>query len=191
MSILVVLGHPSPESFNATLAAAYIEGARAAGASVSLLELGALTFDPVLHSADQPLEPDLVGAQAAIEAARHIVWVSPVWWVGLPALLKGFIDRTLLSGWAFHIKSNGLPEGLLSGRSARVVLTMDAPGWWYRMANRRAVYRSFVGGTLKFCGLGPIRQTTIFQTRTLKAPDRVAWLERLRKQGASDAARLQ
>ena len=107
--ILVILGHPSESSLCAGLAQSYIEGARAAGAEVRLLALGALTFDPLLHAGyrgEQALEPDLQAAQAQITWAEHLVWVYPTWWGAMPALLKGFIDRVFLPGFAFNPGSN-------------------------------------------------------------------------------------
>ncbi|MGK3963877.1 hypothetical protein WMF38_06825 [Sorangium sp. So ce118] len=57
-------------------------------------------------------------------------------------------------------------EGLLAGRSARVVTTMDSPSWWYRFWHRRSVHASFVNATLRFVGFGPVRETTYFNQNT-------------------------
>ena len=86
--ILVILGHPDTNSYCAALADAYVRGARAAGAQVKLVKLAELDFDPVLHhgyNEIQELEPDLQEMQREISAARHVVWVYPMWWVGAPA----------------------------------------------------------------------------------------------------------
>ena len=94
--VLVVLGHPCSDSLCAGLATAYADAARAAGAQVRVLRLGSLVFDPLLHAGYrqvQTLEPDLVAAQQDILWAQHLVWVYPIWWGAMPALLKGFIDR--------------------------------------------------------------------------------------------------
>jgi putative NADPH-quinone reductase len=77
---------------------------------------------------NQPLGPDLVRAQQALLAARHVAWVYPVWWGTMPALLKGFLDRTLVSGFAYRYRPNSpLWDRLLRGRSAELLVTMDAP----------------------------------------------------------------
>ena len=81
----------------------------------------------------QPLEPDLLDAQASITWAQHLVWVYPIWWGGLPALLKGFLDRIFLPGFAFKYRPNSaLWDRLLTGRSAELLVTMDSPPWYYR-----------------------------------------------------------
>src|SRR6185503_9684327 len=127
---LVILGHPTEGSLSDSLAAAYARGLARAGAQVELLKLRELDFDPHLRagfSDRQPLEPALRHAQRLIEGAEHVSWFFPTWWGGPPALVKAFIDRAFLPGWAFAYKRNSaLPDTLLKGRGARVVTTMDS-----------------------------------------------------------------
>jgi len=102
--ILVILGHPVTDSFCGALSKSYIDGAQAAGNDVRFIALGSVAFDPVLrngYAIAQALEPDLASAQAMISWAQHIVFVYPLWWGAMPALLKGFIDRVFLRGFAF------------------------------------------------------------------------------------------
>ncbi len=90
--ILVILGHPNRDSFCGAIVHSYMEGAKAAGNEVQLIAVGDLSFDPILHkgySSIQELEPDLTAGQTAITWAQHIVFVYPLWWGGMPALLKG------------------------------------------------------------------------------------------------------
>jgi putative NADPH-quinone reductase len=90
--ILVILGHPSNASLCSALADTYTHAAKIAGHEVRVLRLGDLTFDPILHDGYQqiqPLEPDLLSAQSDILWATHLTFVFPIWWGGIPALLKG------------------------------------------------------------------------------------------------------
>ncbi|MFK7986112.1 MAG: NAD(P)H-dependent oxidoreductase [Sandaracinaceae bacterium] len=189
--ILVINAHPNPNSFGAALSEAYAEGARMS-ADIDRLGLADLRFDPVLRAGfdeGQPLEPDLVDARRRIEKAKHVVWFFPTWWVGPPALLKGFIDRTFLPGWAFRYTDGALPDPLLARRSSRVVTTMDSPRWWYGLWHRRAVHAAFVNGTLRFVGFSPVRQTTLYGVRTMSPEKRMRAIEELRRVGRRDAAR--
>ena len=105
--VLVILGHPATNSFCGALADSYSEGANAAGNEVQFISLGSLSFDPILHNGYntiQELELDLVAAKEAITWAQHIVFVYPIWWGAMPALLKGFIDRIFLPGFAFKYR---------------------------------------------------------------------------------------
>lgn len=182
---LVLLGHAAPDSFVAALARAYVEAYRAAGGTAELVTLSDLAFDPVLrhgHARDQPLEPDLVALRDAIERASHVAWFFPTYWASPPAIVRAVVDRLFLPGWAFRYGKGPLPEGLLRGRSARLVLTMDSPRFWYTLSHNRAVHGSFVSGTLRFVGFRPIRATTIYEVRTMT--------ESARKRRIADMASL-
>ena len=130
---LILLGHADPASFNRAVATAYQEGFRAAGGDASIVTLSDLRFDPVLRTGfrgDQALEPDLLELRARIEAADHLVWVFPTYWVSPPAIVRALVDRLFLPDWAFAYRpGKALPEGLLAGRSSRVLTTMDSPSW--------------------------------------------------------------
>ncbi|VFS89098.1 oxidoreductase [Pseudomonas aeruginosa] len=96
------------------------------------LKLGELAFDPILHEGyeqSQVLEPDLLEAQRQIHWAEHLVFVYPVWWGGLPALLQGFFDRALQPGFAFRYRGTQDKdwEQLLGGRSADLLVCHDQP----------------------------------------------------------------
>lgn len=188
-NILVLTAHPDAGRFNDALADAYARGA-STHATVHRIDLRDLRFDPILrgglHHA-QALEPDLMAARAAIEAASHLVIVTPVWWGTLPALLKGFIDRTFLPGWAFKNTGAALPDGLLAGRTARVIATMDSPWWWYTFMHFRAAHRALIQATLHYVGVRGVRQTTFYAVRTLDDAARAAACATAEAAGRADA----
>ena len=191
-TILVIEAHPDPTSFGTALARAYATGARRVGAKVTTLSLTELSFHPVMRgfSENLPLEPDLQQAQGLIEEADHLMIQFPVWWGNLPALLKGFIDRTFLPGWAFQqVPGQRLPEPGLSGRSARIISTMDSPRVWYWWKHGRAAHRSLTHATLHYVGIYPVSETTIYQLRTLSESARGEWLQRAEALGEADAQR--
>ncbi|WP_221394432.1 NAD(P)H-dependent oxidoreductase [Dyadobacter sp. NIV53] len=162
--VLIINGNPDPESFGATLAAAYRLGALASGAEVQEIILAKLEFNPNLEFGYRKrveLEPDLLDARAKITWAEHIVWVYPVWWGSLPALLKGFIDRVFLPGFAFERRENSVWwDKLLIGKSAHIISTLDQPVWYYWLINGRPTYHAMKKMTLEFCGIKPVRTTT-------------------------------
>lgn len=178
--ILVILAHPNPESFNAALAERYVYSAQKAGAEVNFIKLGDLDFDPILragYKSDQELEPDLVEAQQQIDSAQHLVIFTPVWWGTTPAILKGFIDRVFLPGWAYKY-TNKLPVKLLSGRTAQVVSTMDSPGFWYRLVYRNSLQRTLGTATLRFCGF-KTKFKMLFSVRESSSNGREKWLSQV------------
>lgn len=183
--VLVVLGHPSNQSFCAALSSAYVNSARAVGHEVQVVELGALKFDPVLHDGYQqvqPLEPDLLHAQSLIRWAEHLVFVFPIWWGGIPALLKGFLDRVLLPGFAFKYQSNSpFPTQLLKGRSADLLVSMDTPPWYYRWVYRMPGLEQMRRTTLDFCGIRPQKTLTFGPVISSSTTQRETWLQQVRK----------
>lgn len=189
--VLVILGHPRKASFCGALAQAYAEAARAAGANVRTLALADLPFDPVLHEGylrPQELEATLDAAQADVSWANHLVFVYPNWWGSFPALVKGFFDRAFLPGYAFKYRRDSpLWDKLLSGRSARVLVTMDSPPWYYRWLMGAPGDRQIRRTILEFCGVKPVRITHFGSIKTSTPERRAAWLSRAAELGRRDA----
>ncbi|WP_222165060.1 NAD(P)H-dependent oxidoreductase [Edaphocola aurantiacus] len=187
MRILILNGHPNPQSFNAALAQAYAEGAIASGASVQVLNLYELQFDPNLkygYRQRTEWEPDLIKAWELMQWSEHMVWVHPVWWGGLPALLKGFIDRLFLPGKAFKYRPNSVWwDKLLAGKTARVITTLDQPGWYYRLRFGRPSVNQLKRSTLEFCGIKPVKVTYFSIIKTATETQRSEWLRKAAKMG--------
>ncbi len=181
---LIILGHPAADSFCASLARQYADAAGEAGHEVRLLTLGELAFDPVLHQGyrqEQPLEPDLLDAQQQILWAQRLVLVFPIWWGGVPALLKGFLDRVLLPGFAFRYKRGSpFPEKLLAGRTAHLLVTLDTPPWYFRWFQRMPGLHQIRRTTLAFCGIRPAQTLTFAPVLDSTERRRRSWLEQAR-----------
>ena len=185
MKVLVVLGHPRAASLNGALASAFAEGAREAGCQVVRLELGELDFAPDVLAdspADHPLEPDLERARELIEWADHLVFVFPNWWGTMPARLKGFLDRVLLPGFAFR-ERDGHYYGMLHGRTAELITTMDVPPPVYRWIHRAPGRSALDRATLGFCGIECTRSTAFAPASHSDEAVRRGWIERSRKLG--------
>lgn len=163
--IILLNGHPAVSSLSRALADAYETGARQAGHDLRRLDLPEMVFDADFGQAGfrnaKPLEADLSAFMDGLEWAEHFVLVTPMWWGGLPARLKGLFDRSFLPGNSFDArrKKFGLPLPLLSGRTARVVVTSDTPHWAQRLLYRRAMQVQLSRQILGFVGLRPVRYT--------------------------------
>lgn len=187
MNILVLSGHPDTESLSHALATAYAEGAKAAGHTVELLHISSLDFQPELPKGFRqvvPLEPDLQRAQELITWAQHIVWAYPIWWGLYPPRMKGFIDRVFLPGFAFKYRPNSpFWDRHLKGRTARMLVTMDAPGWYNRWVSGRPGLLALKRMTLEFSGIRPVRYTVFDRVRFRTRPETDAWVVRAREMG--------
>lgn len=186
--ILVINGHPDSLSFCSALTDAYIEGGTSSHAQIKRLDVGQLSFNPNLQFGYRQrtvLEEDLLTAQEYIRWADHLVFVYPTWWGAMPALLKGFLDRILLPGFAFKYRPNSsLWDKLLVGKSAHLIVTTDTPSWYNRLIYRRAGLQLMKRNILQFCGITPVRITEIGPVKPSSPEKRDKWLEKVKRMGA-------
>jgi len=186
VNILIVNGHPRAGSFSDAITKILAEEASRACASVEVLTLRDLNFDhdvlAEVGDLSQPVEPDIQRARELLSWCEHLVIVFPTWWAGTPALLKGFLDRLLSSGFAFEETTGGTGyRGLLGPRAARVITTMDTPWRVYRWIYGRPVFLAMKRCTLGFCGLSPVRVTTFAAVKDATPEIRADWLAEVAK----------
>lgn len=184
--ILIFLGHPDKATRCGSFADAYERGAREKGYEVRRVNLGELTFDPILHlgyKAIQELEPDLKMVQEAIKWCDHLVILYPTWWSTMPALLKGFFDRAWLPGFAFHFYPNGLGwKKLLKGRSATVFVTSDSAPFLARLLFGDTT-NEIRKGILGFAGFAPVNVVKIGPLKNKSEQKLDVWRARFYKAG--------
>jgi NAD(P)H dehydrogenase (quinone) len=185
--ILIIHGHPVKETFIDCLKDSYKDAAQKAGAETREIVLRDLNFEINFregYRGSQALEGDLTKAQEDIMWADHLVFFYPNWWATYPALLKGFIDRAFLPGFAFKYRKSGqLPEQLLRGKTARLVVTMDTPVWYYYLVQKAPGHHSMRKGILEFCGIQPVRISSLGPMRSSSDKQRNKWIAQMRKIG--------
>lgn len=185
--ILVLNGHPADTSISRQIALAYARAAELAGHQLRVTHLADLDFDPDYgfggYHRQKPLEPQLETFLDDLGWCEHFVLVTPMWWGGLPAKLKGLIDRSFLPGRAFDTRGGGLPKPLLTGRTGRVILTSDSPWWYFRLLHR-PMFWQLKQQILGFVGVKPVRFTHFAQA-SHPTPERIeAWLNQVRGMAA-------
>ncbi len=185
--ILIINGHPDKESYNVGLHEAYKGGAEKSGANIKEIHIRELDFNPNLqygYRKRTELEPDLQEAQNKLKWADHIVWVYPVWWGSVPAIMKGFLDRVLLPGFAFIKRENSIWwDKCLTGKTARLICTLDQPAWYYRWYYGKPSHNAMEKITLNFIGVKKVRITTIGPIRLSKDKFREKWLKKVERLG--------
>ena len=189
--ILIIQAHPDLTESHLchALAASYAKGADAAGHVVRQVALAALDF-PLLRSQkdwEQGTVPaSLKPAQDDIGWAEHIVFFFPLWLGDMPALLKGFLEQVARPGFAILREKDGKPWGNkgLTGRSARVVVTMGMPAVVYRWYFRAHSVKSLKRNVLGFVGIAPVHETLIGMTGDMKPDAAARWLDKLERLGA-------
>lgn len=185
--VVIINGHPNKESFNSALVHAYEEGALTQQTEIRVIPIGELQFDPNLQYGYQQrmeLEPDLIQAWDSILWADHLVWVHPVWWGGLPAVTKGFVDRLFLPGMAYKYRPNSVWwDKILSGKTAHIITTLDQPGWYYRLFFGRPSVNQLKKSILEFCGIKPVKVTYVGVIRNSTDAQRTKWLDKIKSLG--------
>lgn len=187
--ILIIDGHPDTDRdrYVHALAAAYRSGAEAAGHEVRTIEVGRLRFTSVRSNDDfrEGRPPAAIAAaQRDIQWASHLVILYPLWLGSMPGLLKCFLEQVLRPDFAFAATSRkGLPRKLLKGRSARIIVTMGMPAFFYRWFYRAHSLRSFERNILAFCGIAPVRATLVGMVEGMSRQAREAWLADVERLG--------
>lgn len=186
-NILIINGHPNKESLNYALTNAYQQGAIQSGAQVEVIHIGELNFNPNLqygYTKRIVLEPDLLASLEKIKKADHLVWIHPVWWGGLPAMMKGFIDRLFLPGIAYKYRENSVWwDKLLTGKTARIITTLDQPAWYYWIFYGNPSVNQLKKSTLEFCGIKPVAVTYIGIVKTAAEKQRANWIAKVYQLG--------
>ena len=183
MHVLTVLDHPDPESLSSAISQRFMEGAKAAGHSVELADLHAEGFDPRWTKADIEADEgglipeDLLSEQVRIARADAICLVFPLFWWGMPAMMKGWVDRVWRFGWAYD--ELGDPDQSLQ-RPRSGVLLVPAGARSDDVADEgylAALETIWIKGTFGFFGFSP-RHLEILYGSTGSPSRREALLER-------------
>ncbi|HEV2504645.1 MAG TPA: NAD(P)H-dependent oxidoreductase [Mesorhizobium sp.] len=162
MRVLVVYCHPVPESFCAAVRDAALDAIAAKGCEARLVDLYAENFDPVMRDGERreyneraPADPALAEHIAHLKWAEAIVFVYPTWWYGLPAMLKGWLDRVWVKDVAFALDPGGRITPLMGHiRKIAVVTTCGAPRWWSHIVGhpgRKTILRGIRALCAKRC----------------------------------------
>jgi putative NADPH-quinone reductase len=185
MKISLILAHPRPGSFNHAIASTAARVLHEAGHSVSVHDLYAEAFDPLLLSEETPrdvqLPDDIVQHCSEITAADGIIIVHPDWWGMPPAILKGWIDRVLRPGVAYQFaetdSGEGIPAGLLKAKTAIVFNTSNTPRQREIEVFGDPLERLWKDCVLTFCGVPVVHRRMFGVVVTSTDAQRKAWLE--------------
>ncbi|WP_395374234.1 NAD(P)H-dependent oxidoreductase [Marinicella sp. W31] len=188
--ILVIQGHPdtSTDHLCHVLASSYIKGAQKGKHEIRTIRIAIMDF-PILRSKKQwentALSKPVENVQKDIEWANHLVLFFPLWLGGMPALTKGFLEQVARPDFAFSAenKKNPFAHKKLSGRSARLVVTMGMPAFVYRFYFKAHSIKALKRNILGFIGIKPIRNTLFGGVDNLPAKKLNQWRIKLEKLG--------
>lgn len=186
--ITIIDGHPDPDRarLGHALADAYAAGALRAGHQIHRIDLSALDIPAISGRAeweDAAPSGDVAEVQRAIAWASHLVFIHPLWLGAMPGQLKCLLEQVFRPAFAFLPGDRRLGGGRLTGRSARVIVTMGMPAPIYWLFYFGHSTHSFRRNILEFVGMKPVRSVAIGGVETLGRDGAARWIKRVERLG--------
>lgn len=188
MKTLIITAHPSSRGFTHKIAEAYKKGANENGKDVEIIDLYKtelkqeyLQFEFIKEISNDKHREII---QSKIKEADELVFVHPLWWFSMPAIMKNFIDTNITAGFAYKFKKvpiiGGVPSGLLKGKIARVFITSDGIKTFYYIM-LRPFYMIWRFGILGICGIKLKSLHHFDKMRWRNEKEKEGWLKKVRK----------
>ena len=178
MKHLIISAHPNPQSFNRALVEEVIKATRQAGGETIVRDLYTLDFNPVLSwrelnaSMEGIVPVEIKFEQKLITEADLITFIYPLWWMGFPAILKGYLDRVLSYGFAYQ-NENNISVGLLGHKKIQQFITMgNSIEKYQQLGFDKALKSCLVDGLFNFCGITDIQHDIFGNIHLLDETDR-------------------
>ncbi|KPE49355.1 NAD(P)H-dependent oxidoreductase [Chryseobacterium indologenes] len=185
MRHLIIYAHPNEQSLNSHLLRTVTESLELQNHEIRVRDLYHIGFDPVLSIADMQgqragtVSEDVQKEQEHISWAEQITFIYPIWWTGLPAIMKGYIDRVFSYGFAYRYDS-GVQKGLLKGKKAIVINTHGKSNEEYeRMGMDKALSLTSDSGIFMYSGLEVIRHFFFDKADRVSPDDLEVWKEQI------------
>jgi len=172
MKTLVIYAHPDHESHSKFTLELIEEKLKSQKAEYEVLDLYQMNFDPILskddlyHAKEKGPAHDVEKLQKKIIESDKLIFIYPLWWNGMPAILKGFIDRVFSSGFAFKY-TNSRPIGLLEGRTAKVFISSGSSKLITNLFLGNRFKKNVATDILGFCGI----KTKVYQVDSARLLD--------------------
>jgi NAD(P)H dehydrogenase (quinone) len=159
MAILIIYAHPRTGGHCSAMLEEVKLQLDKRGEKYDFLDLYTMNYDPILHEDEHytaggyKVSDENKAIQQKITESTKMIFIYPIWWGSMPAILKGFIDRIFVSHYAFQYNAAGLPEGLLKGKKALVLVTSGAPTIFTSILTGNRPARLIQNDILGFCGI--------------------------------------
>lgn len=208
MNVHIVYAHHEPSSFTAALKNTSLLVLEQAGHTITVSDLYGQGFQPLAEKVDfvttspdhfnymveqkraaannQSFSPDISGEIQKVVDAELIIFHFPLWWQGVPAMLKGWFDRVLVKGVAYNDHGEIYDHGLFRGKKALVVTTTaDPPEFYKKDGQHRATVEEMLFpvlyGTLAQCGMDVLQPYVVYDILSKNDQERTAIIEMFRE----------
>ncbi|MEI5994531.1 NAD(P)H-dependent oxidoreductase [Candidatus Enterococcus mansonii] len=188
MNVLIIYAYPNVTGYTHAILTSIQEGTKQKN-TVDIIDLYKENFDPVLvfnetkKRRNMKFEEETAIYREKILWADHIIFIFPIWWGGMPAILKGFIDKVFSKGFAYDYKGH-LPIGLLKNTSAWIITTEDAPKWY------KTFFQQDYGTVLKkqvlhMSGIKNVKHYSLSSLKNRSDKQRAAFLQKMFERSTS------
>lgn len=183
MKNLIIYAHPNPASFSSAIKEKVKNTLENKGQSVEVSDLYAEGFNPVLSGNDFAsfqsgvIPEDIAKHQELIKAAERLIFVYPVWWNQMPAILKGYIDRVFSYGFAFAFDAHGVPQQLLKGKKGVIFNSYGTPEAYLNGPYSDAMDLTQNQNLLSYCGIETEKYVKFSSVPSTTQEIREAYLE--------------
>lgn len=195
--VIIIFNHPYEGSFCVAILDAVQRGLLAGGHGCDVINLDQDKFDPVMRPKDlkafgmartrpddaaKLLDPQVGDYKERIEQAEHIVFIFPIWWELMPAMMKGFLDKVIFPGIAYNQtdgKNGGMVSRLEALRGVTVVTTMNTPSLIYRLLFGNAVKHALLTGTFWKIGVRNRKWINLTSVKSRSREQRQKWLAKI------------
>lgn len=189
MNVLIVYGHPNPQSFNHALLETFLEGLKEAGHTCEVSDLYGGGFDALFKSPDfaqftgGEMPADILAEQKKVSGADAMVFIYPVWWWAAPAVVKGWYDRVLSMGFAYGLDEKGDVKPLLKHKKVVIITTTMGEAPMYQGMGLEDAMKVIDGATFTaMCGIQDVQHVFLFAAAT-DADARKGHLEQVKALG--------
>ena len=178
---LIIFAHPNPNSFTKAMVERVVQATQTAGANVVIRDLYAMNFNPILSAAEMKgeLSAEILQEQQYIREADLITLIYPVWWMGFPAILKGYLDRVLTHGFAYKTDETG-SVGLIHGKKMQQFINIGSNVAEYQANGyAKGLDICLVNGLFNFCGIMDIENYLFGSLYSITDIERQGMLEQV------------
>lgn len=195
MKTLIVFNHPFDGSFCNAILKSAIEGLEKTGHAYDVINLDKDGFDPVMRSKDllafvtagkdkekalAAIDPIILKYKAMLEEAEQLVMIFPIWWMTMPAMAKGFIDKVIFPAVAYDMSGGALVSRLYKLKKVTLISTMNTPSEVYKTHFNNSLEGSLIKGTFNQIGIRNVEWINLDMVRQVGQERRTEWLMQIR-----------
>lgn len=187
MKTTIILSHPWHGSFNKAIMDSVVNQLEQAKKAYQVIDLNKVAFNPVLEEKDLALfskgettDPMVQKYQHMLMETDELVFIFPVWWFGIPAILKGFFDKVMLKDFAYIEGKTGLKGLLTHIKRTTVITTSELPTWYLILFSGNPIKGTFIRSTLRGIGLKKVKWLNSGMTSSGKKITRTNFLHKVK-----------